>query len=136
MKTLIVFVVVENSQGEKEILAYPMSVLQEAYDNGDHLVEAEAKAEKEGYEAITSFDSMDMAGKQLFGRAPVYGEKEQYLASIEGPVHATAKDKLLNDAADLMEAHLVHGDISEEAFTQMTHQCCDATGNLPDATKV
>jgi hypothetical protein len=39
--------------------------------------------------------------------------------------------KRLNDAADLMEAYLVHGDVSEEAFNAMITECRAATDNLP-----
>lgn len=132
MKQIIVFAVVENSEGDREIVHYEMSVSQRDYDNGDHYLAACQKAEREGYRVFVSFDSNDMAGKQLLGKSMLYGDKGCYIASLPN----SKVGEVLNEAADIMEAHLVHGEVSEEAFNEATEKCREASGNCPQYIRV
>ena len=186
MKQLIVFVLASNSQGEPEILAYDIAVPQKEIDDGEanYFNEARERAESDGYDVISIFDSSDMAGKQLLGIAQVYGDEGRFLPEILKPktskiflvefedsrggqsefeTRATSSEEakelveianpgvtvlttreitqskqegVLSDAADLMEAFIVHGDVSKDAFNSMIDECRTATGNLPQYIRV
>ena len=82
---LVTFVVAGNSQGESELLAYDIDATQDQLDNGHHYDIAMSKARSDGYVPITAFDANDMAGMQLLGQRPLYGEKPRYTKDISQP---------------------------------------------------
>lgn len=102
---LTIFVVAENSQGETEILAFDISATQDQIDNGDHYDIAKSKAEEDGYDALAVFDSSDMAGQQLFGKRPMYGDEPRFIkgAKLEVDAKATALTDLQRRVIEVYE---------------------------------
>lgn len=82
MKKVTVFVLAENSMGVPELLAYDFTVPKAKYDAGEHYDDAVGIAEADGYISIGVFDQFDMAGQQLMGSQPMYGDEPRLAGDI------------------------------------------------------
>ncbi|MHB0928661.1 MAG: hypothetical protein ACYC3W_07040 [Candidatus Nanopelagicales bacterium] len=81
-RTVTVIVVALNSLGDTELLAYDLDLTAEECEDSLGSELAMDKARENEYEPQTAFELTEMAGRQLRGLEPMYGDDPRYATDL------------------------------------------------------